>query len=88
MIFLSYMTSEAQPPDFAVYYYLNDHLDTPQKMVDQNADVVYEVYLEPFGKVAYEYGTVQNNFRFPGQYHDRESNIYYDRRKSGTVTYL
>jgi len=76
-IVLSYISIKAQPPEFAIYYYLNDHIDTPQKMVDQNADVVYEAYLEPFGKVSYEMGRI-NNFRFPGQYHDRESNIYYN----------
>jgi RHS repeat-associated protein len=39
---------------------------------------VNETYLKPFGEVALESEPVRNNFRFPGQYHDRESMLYYN----------
>jgi RHS repeat-associated protein len=46
--------------------------------VDESGNIVNETYLTPFGEVALESETVRNNFRFPGQYHNRESMLYYN----------
>jgi RHS repeat-associated protein len=78
IVVFSYLQSLAQPLDFTVYWYLNDHLDTPMRIVDVNRNVVNDTKLDAFGNVMYEEGSIQNNFRFPGQYHDRESGIYYN----------
>jgi RHS repeat-associated protein len=72
------MSTQAQTTEYDIYWYVNDHLDTPQKLVDESGNIVNETYLAPFGEVALESETVRNNFRFPGQYHDLESMLYYN----------
>lgn len=61
------------------YYYLNDHLGTPQKVVDSAGGVAWEAIFESFG-VAHVAGgaVVINNVRFPGQYYDAETELYYN----------
>jgi RHS repeat-associated protein len=61
-----------------VYYYQNDHLGTPQRMVSKNGAVVWEARYEAFGKAAVVTASVENNLRFPGQYADSESGLYYN----------
>jgi len=69
-----------------VFYYHNDHLNTPVKMTDEKGNVVWEVVdKHPFGEFEVkgktvnlsDYGgveswsyTVENPLRFPGQYND------------------
>ena len=62
-----------------VYYYLNDHLGTPQIMVDSTGTVVWEAKYKPFGEAqVHPSSTVVNNFRFPGQYYDQETGLHYN----------
>jgi len=53
-----------------VYYYINDHLGTPQKMMDENGEVVWSSDYKPFGEADITVNNIGNNFRFPGQYYD------------------
>jgi RHS repeat-associated protein len=63
----------------ALYFYLNDHLGTPQLMVDEDNIVVWEAKYRPFGEAqVHPYSTVTNNFRFPGQYYDAETGLHYN----------
>jgi RHS repeat-associated protein len=75
-----------------VYYYLNDHLGTPQLMTDENNVVVWEAKYRPFGEaVVHPYSTVENNVRLPGQYFDQETGIHYNYHRyydPRTVRYL
>ena len=62
------------------YFYHNDHLGTPQKMTAVNGAVVWGAQYEAFGKASVDEGcTIVNNLRFPGQYYDQETNLYYNR---------
>ena len=62
-----------------VYYYLNDHLGTPQLMVDSTGTVVWEARYKPFGEAqVHSSSAVVNNFRFPGQYYDQETGLHYN----------
>ena len=61
-----------------VYYYINDHLGTPQKMVDESGTVVWAADYMPFGKALVTVNTVKNNFRFAGQYYDSETELHYN----------
>ncbi|MFV8784428.1 RHS repeat domain-containing protein [Microbulbifer sp. SA54] len=61
-----------------VYYYQNDHLGTPQRMVDKSGAVVWEARYEAFGKAEILAETVGNNLRFPGQYFDVESGLHWN----------
>jgi RHS repeat-associated protein len=62
-----------------VYYYLNDHLGTPQLLMDANAAVTWKATYKPFGEAMIEpASTSTNNLRFPGQYFDQETGFYYN----------
>ncbi|MCK5611891.1 RHS domain-containing protein, partial [Candidatus Pacearchaeota archaeon] len=61
-----------------IYYFLNDHLGTPQKIVDSAGTVVWEAAFLPFGLAQIHVETITNNIRFPGQYYDAETGLHYN----------
>ncbi len=64
-------------PEF--YFYQNDHLGTPQKMTNISGAVVWSATYDAFGKAIVDASsTIMNNLRFPGQYFDGETNLYYN----------
>jgi len=61
------------------YYYQNDHLGTPQKLLNQSGVVVWSATYDAFGKATVDAGsTVTNNLRLPGQYYDAETGLHYN----------
>ena len=63
----------------AIYYYLNDHLGTPQIMTDASGTAVWEATSKPFGEAdVNSESVVNNNFRLPGQVFDKESGLHYN----------
>ncbi len=67
-----------------VYYVHNDHLGTAQSMTDVSGAKVWNATHDPFGKATVSEDvdgdgeTVSMNARFPGQYHDEETNLHYN----------
>ncbi len=61
-----------------MYYFLNDHLGTPHKIVNSEGVIVWEAAYLPFGKGQIITETIENNFRFPGQYYDAETGLCYN----------
>ena len=62
-----------------VYYYLNDHLGTPQVITDENGEVVWKGDYRPFGDANVDPAFLATNrFRFPGQYYDQETGLHYN----------
>ena len=61
-----------------LYYYINDHLGTPQRLITGEGTVVWQAAALPFGRTQVQLGTVQNNLRFPGQYYDAETGLHYN----------
>jgi len=62
-----------------IYYYQNNHLGTPQLMTDESNTVVWEAKYKPFGEAeVHPSSSVENNFRFPGQYYDEETDLHYN----------
>lgn len=62
------------------YYYHNDHLGTPQRVTDDQGQVAWSAELLAYGGIAQEtHSGTDNPLRFPGQYHDRETGLYYNR---------
>ncbi len=61
-----------------MYYLINDHLGTPQKIADSSGQVVWAVAYFPFGKARITTEIITNNLRFPGQYFDAESGLHYN----------
>ncbi|MDD5356085.1 MAG: RHS domain-containing protein [Candidatus Omnitrophica bacterium] len=68
-----------EPLSETVYYYHNDHLGTPLLITDTDTDTVWRADYLPFGEVVVDpASTIINNFRFPGQYYDEETGLYYN----------
>ena len=61
-----------------LYYYLNDHLGTPQQLVKPDGTVVWKAAYLPYGQAQVRTATVTNNLRFPGQYFDAETGLHYN----------
>lgn len=61
-----------------LYFSINDHLGTPQRLITGEGTVVWQSAALPFGRTQVQLGTVQNNLRFPGQYFDAETGLHYN----------
>jgi RHS repeat-associated protein len=60
------------------YYFINDHLGTPQRLVDATGAMVWQAAYLPFGKAQVTTEVVKNKLRFPGQYFDAETGLHYN----------
>ncbi len=57
-----------------------DPLGTPQAALDRDGDLRWEAGYSGFGQIRQELGEPgMVPFRFPGQYHDQETGLYYNR---------
>src|SRR5690606_15097373 len=61
-----------------VYFYQNDHLGSPQRMVALSGEVVWEGTYRAFGGISESRGKVSNKLRFPGQYYDMETGLHHN----------
>jgi RHS repeat-associated protein len=66
-----------------VYFIHTDHLDAPRVVMDMNGAIRWQWVSEPFGTTAPEVdpsglGVFTFNLRFPGQYADQESGLWYN----------
>lgn len=71
----------SNPP--VVYHFHVDHLDTPRVVTDTAGNVRWRWLSEPFGTTLPEMnpsglGAIAQNLRFPGQYADAESGLFYN----------
>lgn len=64
-----------------LYYYNNDHLGTPQQMIDTSGNIVWSAQYSAFGKAHIIVNTVENNLRFSGQYFDEETGLHQNFRR-------
>ncbi|MCW8966856.1 MAG: RHS domain-containing protein [Candidatus Pacearchaeota archaeon] len=60
------------------YFYINDHLGSPQKMINSSGMVVWSAVYDGFGKAVIQVENVVNNLRLPGQYFDQENGLHYN----------
>jgi RHS repeat-associated protein len=65
-------------PGEAVYYFHNDHLGTPQVLTNDSQAISWKAVYTPFGEAVPSIQTVDNPFRFPGQYYDPETGLHYN----------
>ncbi|MBF0474976.1 MAG: hypothetical protein HQK59_03930 [Deltaproteobacteria bacterium] len=61
----------------AQYYVNPDHLGSPRSIIDASGATVWKWDRDPFGNGA-PTGTLTYNLRFPGQYFDVETGLYYN----------
>ncbi|MFL0798894.1 MAG: hypothetical protein K6L80_00475 [Agarilytica sp.] len=60
------------------YYLHTNHLDAVTHVTDTSGDVVYQADYTPFGGVSEQINTLNIELRFPGQYRDEETGLYYN----------
>ncbi|HDM77711.1 MAG TPA: RHS repeat protein, partial [Deltaproteobacteria bacterium] len=60
------------------YWYINDHLGTPIKLIDSTGKVVWAAEYDSFGSAAVQTSQVTNNLRYAGQYYDSETGLHYN----------
>jgi RHS repeat-associated protein len=64
----------------ATYSVINDHTGAPQWMYDAAGKKVWEGVLDIYGRIRSLYGHAGDMpFRYPGQYEDAETGLYYNR---------
>lgn len=77
-----YGTSDYNPSmlieDNQIYFFFKDHLGTPQKIISENGEIAWAAEYKVFGGANITIGNVTNNFRFPGQYWDSETQLHYN----------
>jgi len=61
-----------------VYYFHNDQIGTPQEMTNAEGQVVWRAYYKAWGGLEALTQNPEQNLRFQGQYHDRETGLYYN----------
>lgn len=75
-----------------IFFYQNDHLGTPQRLIDQAGAVVWEGRAQAFGETrVLGNPLVTNALRFPGQYEDGETGMhqnYFRDYDPGTGRYI
>lgn len=69
-------------------YFINaDQLGAPHTITDQTGNIVWQWTPEPFGNSApYQAAGFSFNMRFPGQYADAETGLYYNNARSYSPT--
>ena len=74
-LYIKTTKTNGQSPE--IFYYQNDHLGTPQKVIDAQGNVVWEAKALAFGETTVAQGSsIANPLRFPGQYEDPETGTH------------
>jgi RHS repeat-associated protein len=71
-----------QQTSINIYFYHCDHLGTPIALTDRQGQIVWgAVKRDPWGNIEKEFNprNIHQDIRLPGQYHDRETDLYYNR---------
>lgn len=62
-----------------IYYYQNDHIGTPQRMVNNAGVTVWQANYNVFGEATILANSIaENNLRLPGQYYDQETDLHHN----------
>jgi RHS repeat-associated protein len=66
-----------------IHFYHCDHLGTPIALTDKQGQIVWAAKYDPWGNIEEEYNphNIEQNIRLPGQHHDRETGLYYNRHR-------
>ncbi len=72
-----------QHAHITIFHYHCDHLGIPIALTDQTGQVAWAAKLDPWGNVLQEYNPqgIHQVIRPPGQHHDRETGLYYNRHR-------
>ena len=64
--------------DDEFFWFRNDKMGTPQKLVDSEGVTVWEGRYDSFGNCSIICNNVKSNLRLPGQYFDEETGLFYN----------
>jgi RHS repeat-associated protein len=66
-----------------IYFYHCDHLGTPIALTDRQGQIVWAAKYDPWGNIQEEYNpyNINQDIRLPGQHHDWETGLYYNRHR-------
>ena len=59
-------------------FYQNDHLGTPQQIINTSGQILWQASYTPFGEAELQIELITNNLRLAGQYFDAETNLHYN----------
>jgi len=62
-----------------IYFYHNDRMGTPRRLTDQTGNIVWRADYLTYGEIRIDKQIIKNPIRYPGQYHDEETGLYYNR---------
>lgn len=71
-----------QLPEECYFYHCN-HLGLPEALTNQKGEAVWAASYDAWGNVKKEYNpnNLHQPIRLPGQYHDKETDLYYNRHR-------
>jgi RHS repeat-associated protein len=75
---------QKQQTQINTYFYHCDHLGTPIALTDRQGQIVWgAVKRDPWGNTQEEFNPrgINQDIRLPGQYHDKETGLYYNRHR-------
>lgn len=64
-----------------LYFCHSDQIGAPLLLTDASGNVVWAAVYDDFGRATISVNTVENNFRFPGQYFDAESGLHFNQNR-------
>jgi RHS repeat-associated protein len=66
-----------------IHFYHCDHLGTPIALTDKQGQIVWAAKYDPWGNIEEEFDPydMHQDIRLPGQHHDRETGLYYNRHR-------
>ena len=74
---------QSQQTPIDIHHYHCDHLGTPLALTDSQGQIQWAARLDPWGNLEEEFNPnhIEQNIRLPGQHHDRETGLYYNRHR-------
>src|SRR5262249_6735055 len=61
------------------WYVVTDHLGTPTELLDEEGRLCWQGRMDLWGRMAEEVAETSCPIRWPGQYEDTETGLYYNR---------
>ncbi len=74
--------ADADGIDWGLNFLQNDNLGSSQRVTNAAGTAAWKIEIESFGKVISRRGEEINKLRFPGQYSDSESGLFYNYYRS------
>ena len=79
-MFVEYADVDAEPASGKCFYIFTNQIGVPIRIEDATGEPCWTARIDPYGRAEVAPGsTVEMLLRFPGHYHDPETNLHYNR---------